>query len=111
MFKFKFKLFFILLGLATFLSLPLGSYATSSSESTTQYVKSSSITADVKARLLADSDVKSLHITVKTVKGVVTLSGYVETQAQKDKASAIAKEVDGVVTVNNQLKIHKYRNT
>lgn len=106
MFKLKSLLFF--LGFLSFLSFPLSLYAnTTTHESTTQYVKGSTITADVKARLLADSDVKSLHISVKTVKGVVTLTGYVETQAQMDKASTIAKEVDGVVSVNNKLKIRK----
>jgi len=104
MFKFKLAIFF--LNILSVLSFPLSVYAnTNNQETTTQYVKGSTITADIKTRLLADPDIKSLHISVTTKKDVVTLQGYVETQAQIDKAISIAKEVDGVTSVNNKLKI------
>jgi hyperosmotically inducible protein len=78
---------------------------TGKSETAKQYVSGSTITADVKEKLLADSDIKSLHISVKTVKGVVTLTGKVETKAQKEKAAEIAKNVEGVKSVVNKLKL------
>jgi osmotically-inducible protein OsmY len=49
------------------------------------------ITADVKSRLLADSTVKNLKIDVETKDPVVTLSGTVETQTQKDHARSRAQ--------------------
>jgi hyperosmotically inducible periplasmic protein len=74
---------------------------------TGQYIKASTITADVKAHLLADPDVKSLHISVVTTKaGVVHLSGYVQTDDQKQKAVTIASQVDGVKSVDDKkLKV------
>ena len=104
---FKLKSLLLFLGFLAFISAPFSSFADKSNESTKQYVKSSAITTDVKAHLLADPDVKSLHISVETENGVVTLTGNVETQDQIDKATAIVKKVDGVVSVKNKLKIKK----
>jgi hyperosmotically inducible periplasmic protein len=79
---------------------------TAYSETSKQYVKSSAITADIKAKLLADPDVKSLHISVKTTKkDVVILTGHVETADQKDKAASIAASADGVTSVTNKLVV------
>ncbi len=65
------------------------------------------ITTKVKAALLADADIKSLEIGVETNKGDVQLSGVVDTQDQIDQAVAIAKKVDGVTNVGNQMSIKK----
>ncbi len=78
---------------------------TAYSETSKQYVKSSAITADVKAKLLADPDVKSLHISVKTKKDVVILTGRVDTADQKEKAASIAAAADGVSSVTNKLVV------
>ena len=101
----------LLTSLSLFVFLPINAYSdtsttpTTGKESASQYVKGSTITADVKARLLADPDVKSMHISVKTVKGVVTLSGKVESADQKQKAVAIASQVNGVSSVKDKLVI------
>ncbi|MDR3476855.1 MAG: BON domain-containing protein [Gammaproteobacteria bacterium] len=99
---FKNKLLIALFSLFVF-GFSSANYA--ATETTTQYVKSSAITADVKAKLLADADVKSLHITVKTVKDRVVLTGYVNTDAQKEKAASIASTAEGVKSVTNRLKV------
>jgi osmotically-inducible protein OsmY len=78
---------------------------TAYSETSKQFVKSSAITADVKAKLLADPDVKSLHISVKTKKDVVILTGHVDTADQKAKAAAIAAGADGVGSVLNKIVV------
>jgi hyperosmotically inducible protein len=65
------------------------------------------ITTKVKAALLADADIKSLDIGVETNKGNVQLSGVVDSQDQIDQAVAIAKKVDGVTSVGNQMSIKK----
>lgn len=103
MFKFKSVIFF--LSILSVVNFPLISYANTSSETPSQYVKGSTITADVKARLLADSDISSLHISVETNKSVVILSGCAKTKAQIAKAESIAKEINGVTSVKNKLKI------
>jgi hyperosmotically inducible protein len=65
----------------------------------------SAITTKVKAAILGESGLKSLDIKVDTVKGVVTLAGKVDTQANSDKAKQIAGAVSDVKEVKNQLEI------
>jgi hyperosmotically inducible protein len=67
----------------------------------------SALTGKVKAMLLADSEVKGTDINVETSKGEVMLSGFVESQAQIDKAAKLASGVDGVKSVSNKLEIKK----
>ena len=61
-------------------------------------------TSEIKAKLLADDIVPSRHVIVETTDGVVQLSGTVDSQAQSDRAESIAKAVDGVKSVKNDLK-------
>jgi hyperosmotically inducible protein len=68
-------------------------------------VDDSAITTKVKSALLADADVKSFDIKVETRKGEVQLSGFVDNQAQIDRAIAIAKGVEGVKKVDNKMSL------
>ena len=68
-------------------------------------IDDSAITTKVKSALLADPDVKSFDIKVETNKGVVQLSGFVDSQARVDRAVAIAKGVEGVKSVENKLSV------
>ena len=77
-------------------------------ESTGQFVDSTVVTTKVKAKLLADKSVKSLPITVKTYKNTVQLSGFVNTNQQKNKAALIAKNVEGVQDVQNDLIVKSH---
>lgn len=61
------------------------------------------ITAAVKAKLLGDPDVSGLAIDVDTEDGVVTLSGRVNTAAEKAEAIRLARETDGVRSVTDKL--------
>lgn len=63
------------------------------------------ITGKVKTALIADAEIKGLMIDVDTNRGVVTLSGQVETKAQSDKVMKIAGQTEGVSAVNNQLSV------
>lgn len=65
------------------------------------------VTAKVKSALLEDPNVKSFDIAVVTRKGEVQLSGFVDNQAQIDQAVAVARGVDGVTGVGNQMSIKK----
>ncbi len=80
-----------------------GCAATAKHDSTGEYIDDSSITTKVKAALLNDASVKSLEISVQTMKGVVQLSGFVDTTDQKQAAARAAAAVPGVVDVTNSL--------
>ena len=66
-------------------------------------VGDAAITGKVKTALLADADVKGLRIDVDTKDNVVTLNGTADTKANADKAVTIAKGIDGVKSVSNNL--------
>jgi len=63
------------------------------------------ITTKIKAAFMAESGLKTLQISVDTVKGVVTLSGSVDTQQHSDTAKAMASAVSGVNSVKNELVV------
>jgi osmotically-inducible protein OsmY len=77
--------------------------STRTHESTGGYVDDSVITTKVKAKLAANDFLKSFQISVETYKGAVQLSGFVNSQQAVDKAVEIAKGVDGVKSVKNDL--------
>ncbi|KAF0122012.1 MAG: periplasmic or secreted lipoprotein [bacterium] len=72
-------------------------------ESTGEYVDDSVITTKVKSLLANDDFLKSFQISVKTYKGTVQLSGFVNSQNTVDKAGQIAISVNGVKSVKNDL--------
>ncbi|MBS1230818.1 MAG: transporter [Proteobacteria bacterium] len=61
------------------------------------------ITAKVKAAVFAEPGLKTLQISVDTIKGVVTLSGSVDTPANSQRAKGLAAAVSGVREVDNRL--------
>ncbi|MDO8438055.1 MAG: BON domain-containing protein [Nitrosomonadaceae bacterium] len=63
------------------------------------------ITAKVKAAIFAEPGLKTLQISVDTVKGVVTLSGSVDSLPSSDMAKVLAGAVAGVKEVKNRLVI------
>lgn len=69
--------------------------------------KDAAITASVKTKLLADSEVAGMKIDVDTFDKVVTLSGSVASEGLKDKAATLAKNADGVSSVKNELVVAK----
>ena len=77
--------------------------STRTHESTGEYVDDSVITTKVKSLLANDDFFKSFQISVETYKGIVQLSGFVDSQAAIDKAGQIARGVQGVKSVKNNL--------
>jgi len=63
------------------------------------------ITTKVKAGLVKEPDLSSLGIHVETEKGVVMLSGFVNSKAEADKAVKVAKGVDGVSKVKSAIQV------
>jgi osmotically-inducible protein OsmY len=82
-----------------------GCAATPTHDSTGQYVDDAAITTKVKAALLGDSAVKSFQIDVNTFKGVVQLSGFVDSSDQKAAAGQDAAAVSGVTSVQNHISV------
>ena len=63
------------------------------------------VTTKVKSALLADADIKSFDLKVETRKGVVQLSGFVDSQAQVERAIAATRAVAGVMSVENGVTL------
>lgn len=68
-------------------------------------VEDATLTAEIKTKLLANSETSGLSINVDTVASNVTLTGHVDSSAEKDLVEAIAEQVDGVKAVNSKLKV------
>jgi hyperosmotically inducible protein len=68
-------------------------------------VDDNTVNASVKAELFSNKNTPSGQINVETYKGSVLLSGFVETQAQKDEAGKVAKGVSGVAMVYNDIAL------
>jgi len=66
-------------------------------------IDDSVITSSVKSALLADADIKSFDFQVETRKGEVLLSGFVDNQAQLDRATAATRAVAGVKSIQNNV--------
>jgi osmotically-inducible protein OsmY len=63
------------------------------------------ITTKVKAALVNEPSIRTSKIDVETFKGVVQLSGYVETVALADRAVDVARGIDGVKSVRNEMRV------
>ena len=81
--------------------------STSKQEGTGEYIDDSVITTKVKSMLAADDFLKSFEISVETYKGIVQLSGFVDSQKAVDKAGEVARGVQGVKSVKNSLNVKK----
>src|ERR1041384_2668641 len=80
-----------------------GCAVTSGRESAGQYADDKGITAKVKTALVRDSNVKASQVNVTTFRGVVQLSGFVDSAFAKERAGTLARQVPGVVDVHNDL--------
>ncbi len=98
---------------AAALMLPIAGYTAdynTDRSSPKAFVKDAVITAKIKARMANDKDVSALHIRVDTDnKGVVTLSGKAKSLEEADKAVSIARGVEGVASVENNIQIVAHR--
>lgn len=95
-------LFAASLGAAAFTG---GCAATATKESTGEFVDDSSITVKVKAAFVKDPVVKASAVTVETFKGVVQLSGFVNTNEEKAQAGRLVETIKGVTSVKNNIVV------
>lgn len=110
--RIKMKALTVALGSALLLGSGLTAYAADNagqdkgkSGSVGQYVDDATITTRVKAKFASDSTVSATRIKVDTVKGVVELSGKVDSEVERDQAVTLAKSVPDVRSVRNNLTI------
>lgn len=69
------------------------------------YVDDTAITTSVKARMLEDKSVAGTSISVETLNGTVMLSGFAKSTLEKDTAEKIARGVNGVKAVKNEIVV------
>ncbi|MEZ5586494.1 MAG: BON domain-containing protein [Sedimenticolaceae bacterium] len=86
------------------LALLVGCAGTAQQESTGDYIDDTVLTTRVKAAVFNEPSLKSAEINVETFKGVVQLSGFVNSQADINKAVEITREVPGVKSVKNDMR-------
>ena len=90
-------------------TLTLGEYADYKSQAqsteSSRVMNDSVITARVKADILKEEGLKGMRISVETYKGVVQLSGFVESKTQVARVEEIAKATEGVKSVKNSLVV------
>jgi osmotically-inducible protein OsmY len=75
-------------------------------KSSGERVDDGTIVTEVKTNLVGAKGVPSTDVNVEVYKGVVLLSGFVKTQAEKDAAGAAAKKAKNVASVRNEIAIH-----
>jgi len=68
-----------------------------------KYIEDSVLTAKVKTALIQQQGLQGFEINVTTHNGIVQLSGFVDTDVQKELAGQIARNVDGVVQLVNNI--------
>lgn len=92
-----------------FLTLALvtvtGGLAGCAGTKTREYIDDSAITGKIKAELAGDKSVSALHIHVTTTNGHVRLTGTAKSIAEKRRAEQIARSVQGVISVSNDISV------
>jgi osmotically-inducible protein OsmY len=83
----------------------LGCASTAKQEGTGEYVDDTVITSKVKAAIFNEPTLKSAEINVETFKGVVQLSGFVSSAAAENTAVVVARKVEGVKSVKNDMRL------
>lgn len=92
--------------MAMFMALSLAACSpTAKTEGTGGYIDDSVITTKVKSALLGEKNLKSTQISVETFKGRVQLSGFVNSRADANQAIETTKQVKGVQSVIDSMKI------
>jgi osmotically-inducible protein OsmY len=82
-----------------------GCAGSSTQQSTGEFIDDAAITTKVKARFIEDPLVSALGIQVETFRGDVQLSGYANSPSEIDRAAQIARKVEGVRDVKNDIRL------
>ena len=90
---------------AILLAALFGCAETPQHEGTGAYFDDSVVTTKVKAAIFNEPSLKSFEINVETYKGTVQLSGFVSSRAAVDKAVEVTRQVKGVTSVKNDMRV------
>lgn len=82
-----------------------GCASTREHKSTGEYIDDAAITTKVKSEMIADKEVSAHEINVNTNRGIVHLTGTVQSRAEANKAASIARKVAGVRGVENNIEV------
>ena len=83
----------------------LAGCASTTRQDVSQYVDDSQITAKVKTAMARDKEVSARRINVETQQGVVQLSGFAKSPQEAEHAVTLARSVQGVQSVRNDIVI------
>ena len=81
--------------------------AISGRETPGQYVDDTAISTKVKAQFVRDPVVSASQVNVETMQGVVQLSGFVDTPQAAERAAQLARNVEGVRSVKNDIIVRR----
>lgn len=87
------------------LALP-GCAVTRGQETVGAYVDDATITTQIKARFVDNKNINASAISVETLNGTVMLSGFAKNALEKSTAESVARTVNGVKAVKNEIAIH-----
>jgi osmotically-inducible protein OsmY len=96
---------FVAIAGALFMATALGCASTAKHEGTGEYVDDTVITTKVKTAIFREPTLKSAEINVETFKGVVQLSGFVSSSDAEKTAVSVARNVEGVKSVKNDMRL------
>jgi len=82
-----------------------GCAVTRGQESVGAYVDDATITTQIKSRFVENKEVDAASIRVETLNGTVMLSGFAKNATEKASAEAIARKVNGVKSVKNEIAV------
>ena len=82
-----------------------GCAAFSGRETAGEYLDDTTVTSRVKAEIFKDSTLKTMEISVETMQDEVQLSGFVDSSQSKTRAGDIARNVEGVHGLRNNLVV------
>jgi len=74
-------------------------------QTTGAYIDDATITGQVKSRMLENPAVAGTSISVETLNGTVMLSGFAKSATEKATAEKIARDVNGVKSVKNEIAV------
>jgi len=92
------------LSAAALVAMP-GCAVTRGQETVGSYVDDATITTQVKARMVDNKAVDAAAIKVETLNGTVMLSGFAKSENERDTAANIARHVNGVKSVKNEIAV------
>ena len=84
-----------------------GCAGSSTKRGTGEYIDDTAISTKVKSALFADPDTSAVQVNIETYRGVVKISGFVDSQAKINRTVEVARSVEGVKEVRNNMTVRQ----